>query len=574
MNVNGYEFSEWTFSTGGEIAFARKDGKRYFIKRYNAALKPSETASPEIRAIQEEKFFRLTGRRDRINAALAEADDPTVVKTVETFVHDCHLIEVNVCVENVATVSEVSILSEKEKAEALLSAARAVALIHAKGLVHSDIKPSNLLMVKEGGRVEARLIDFDSSYFTDEKHTLKSVCGDDFYGAPETVANMGDDDPELRSYLSEKADIFSLGLTLYEYYTGKKYDTGADETRVWSLVCDGEKISLGDDIEEPLRSTIEKMLRYEPADRPSAQEVCDVIAGMVAKKTTEEKREAPKKKTEEPEAPKVKARGGAGVMTRPDDGYPLTDPWREDNIDLIKENLEFYGFVRVERISDPKGDRYYKLIKRNGMSVLRKKEQLILMMCAREKDEAVVSEEETSDTREVVNAETASADETAVEAPEAEEIERELPEDGVIAGECDICAPWDGHDIVFVRDTLVGLGCKKVERMNPAKKLYRIVFARESNVNTREECISRGYAVEKFPAAARGGVSERTLNKMWDGDSGSFDRSAMAAKRVSSIARCVHDGHKEYEVTFMTPSGKERKCILDYSSLRMLGLIV
>ena len=29
MNVNGYEFSEWTFSTGGEIAFARKDGKRY-----------------------------------------------------------------------------------------------------------------------------------------------------------------------------------------------------------------------------------------------------------------------------------------------------------------------------------------------------------------------------------------------------------------------------------------------------------------------------------------------------------------------------------------------------------------
>ena len=110
--------------------------------------------------------------------------------------------------------------------------------------------------------------------------------------------------------------------------------------------------------------------------------------------------------------------------------------------------------------------------------------------------------------------------------------------------------------------------------MNPAKKLYRIVFSRESNVNTREECISRGYAVEKFPAAARGGVSERTLNKMWDGDSGSFDRSAMAAKRVSSIARCVHDGHKEYEVTFMTPSGKERKCILDYSSLRMLGLIV
>ena len=188
--------------------------------------------------------------------------------------------------------------------------------------------------------------------------------------------------------------------------------------------------------------------------------------------------------------------------------------------------------------------------------------------------EAFVSDEETSDTREVVNAETASADETAVEAPEAEETERELPEDGVIAGECDICAPWDGHDIIFVRDTLVGLGCKKVERMNPAKKLYRIVFARESNVNTREECISRGYAVEKFPATARGGVSERTLNKMWDGDSGSFDRSAMAAKRVSSIARCVHDGHKEYEVTFMTPSGKERKCILDYSSLRMLGLIV
>ncbi len=570
MNVNGYELTEWTFSTGGEIAVAKKDGKSYFLKRYNSALMPSESASPQTRARLEEKFSRLKGRRDRINGTLDEIDDPTVVKTVETFIDECHLIEVNSFVENVIGAPEFAALPAKQKGEALLSAVKAVALIHEKGLVHSDIKPANLLMVRTGDKVEARIIDFDSSYFLDETATLKNVCGDDFYGSPETVANMGDNDPELRSYLSEKADIFSLGLTLYEYYTGVKFDTGREEKRVWSLLCDGEEVRIGEEVKEPLRATIQKMISYEPADRPSAREVCDAIASIATKSRGEEEPAAMTGAPAERTAPARRApvtrasiHRGEGVTTKPDDGYPADEPWREDNIEFVKEGLDFYEFVKIERILDAKGGRYYKLTKRNGVNLMRKKEQLIIMGCACEKK----------------GGEKAGVEEIAREADAADgielvgESEPGLPEEGAVSGECELCAPWEGHGIIFVKDTLIGIGCKKVERADSGAKTYRFIFDRESETDTLAECIEKGYAVEREPAAASTAVSERELNKLWEGDEGAFDAGVMEARRIKSIARCVCKGHREYEVVFVTPAGTERRCILDYASLKVLGLI-
>lgn len=579
MNVNGYELTEWTFSTGGEIAVAKKGGKSYFLKRYNSALMPSESASPETRARLEEKFSRLKGRRDRINGALDEIDDPTIVKTVETFIDECHLIEVNSFVENVIGVSEFAALPAKQKGEALLSAVKAVALIHAKGLVHSDIKPSNLLMIKMGDKVEARVIDFDSGYFLDETTTLKNVCGDDFYGSPETVANMGDNDPELRSYLSEKADIFSLGLTLYEYYTGEKFYTGREETRVWSLLCDGEEVRIGEEVKEPLRTTIQKMISYEPADRPTAREVCDAIASIATDARGEEEaaatgapagRVAPARRAPVREAPVTRAsiHSGAGVTTKPDDGYPLDEPWREDNIEFVKETLDFYEFVKIERILDAKGERYYKLTKRNGVNLMRKKEQLIIMGCACEKTGDEADRDESSGVGEIASEVDATDGIELVGEPEPG-----LPEDGAVRGECEICEPWEGHVIVFVKDTLIGIGCKKVERADGGAKTYRFIFERGSETDTLAECIEKGYAVEREPAAVSRAVTEREINKLWDGDDGAFDAGIMETRRIRSIARCVYKGHREYEVVFVTPAGTERRCILDYASLKVLGVI-
>lgn len=581
MNINGYDLSEWTFSTGGEVAVARKGGRSYFLKRYNAALMPSEGASPETRAKQEEKFSRMKGRRDRINATLDEIDDPTIVKTVESFIDECHLIEVNSFVENVTEAAEVAALPAKQKLKALLSAVHAVALIHAKGLVHSDIKPPNLLMVRSGDNVEARLIDFDSSYFTDETATLKGVGGDDFYGAPETVANMGDSDPELRSYLSEKADIFSLGLTLYEYYTGEKFYTGKKETRVWSLLCDGEEVTVGEEVKEPLRKTIQKMISYEPADRPTARQVYDVIAAMATesggerepsdtvspvRRRTPERREPPAR---EPSVRRTSVHGGAGTTASPDDGYPLNEPWREDNIEFVKEYFDYYEFVNIERILDAKGERYYRLTKRNGVNLMRKKEQLMIMGCAREK--TALAAEESADVRGSVEEAAVSDATDGIEL--VEETGAELPAEGTVTGECAVCDPWPGHRIIFAGETLAGLGCKKVERADRGAKTYRFVFERTCETDTLAECIEKGYAVEKEPTSVSRTVTEREVGILWEGDEGTFDADVMSGKRVRSIARCMYRGHKEYEVIFVTPAGTERRCILDYASLKVLGLI-
>lgn len=90
-----------------------------------------------------------------------------------------------------------------------------VARCHARGIIHRDIKPSNII-VTEGG--ELRLIDFDVAAYRGARSTWPGRedvrIGTLPYSAPEQIL-----DPATATY--ETADIFSLGVVLYEMITGR-----------------------------------------------------------------------------------------------------------------------------------------------------------------------------------------------------------------------------------------------------------------------------------------------------------------------------------------------------------------
>jgi len=109
-------------------------------------------------------------------------------------------------------------------------ALRALAAAHSKGIVHRDLKPDNIFIVRQpSGPPKIKLIDFGISKFAEtggaEKLTQTgSVMGTPAYMAPEQARGS--------SSLDHRADLYSMGVILYEMLSGKLPFAGSNFTEV------------------------------------------------------------------------------------------------------------------------------------------------------------------------------------------------------------------------------------------------------------------------------------------------------------------------------------------------------
>ncbi len=94
-------------------------------------------------------------------------------------------------------------------------ACKALKYAHSKNVVHRDIKPANLLLSKEG---EVKLVDFGIA--TSESEAEQGLTRDGMtLGSP---SYMAPEQFENTRHVDGRADIYSLGVMLYEMVTGKK----------------------------------------------------------------------------------------------------------------------------------------------------------------------------------------------------------------------------------------------------------------------------------------------------------------------------------------------------------------
>ena len=105
--------------------------------------------------------------------------------------------------------------------------ADALAYAHSKGVIHRDIKPANIFMV---GRTQPRVLDFGIARITHQHDGSGDIAaGSPYYMAPEQVRQQPVD---------RRADVFSLGVVLYELLTDKKPFTGRTLTEITGSVLD------------------------------------------------------------------------------------------------------------------------------------------------------------------------------------------------------------------------------------------------------------------------------------------------------------------------------------------------
>ena len=154
--------------------------------------------------------------------------------------------------------------------------AAALAAAHDAGVLHRDLKPSNILVGRKGGLY---ITDFGIATRGGRTHETTHDGGAGILGTP---AYMAPEETERGGVASERSDLYSLGLILYELVTGAPaFDaTDLDTLLAMQRSSAPEPPSrLVPDINPALEALILRLLAKDPAHRPpSARAVLDALA--------------------------------------------------------------------------------------------------------------------------------------------------------------------------------------------------------------------------------------------------------------------------------------------------------
>ncbi|MCX4881151.1 serine/threonine-protein kinase [Streptomyces sp. NBC_00847] len=148
---------------------------------------------------------------------------------------------------------------------ALLTAqiADALAASHADGVVHRDLKPANVLLRQNGGQMHPMLTDFGIARLADSPGLTRTH---EFVGTPAYVAP---ESAEGRPQTSA-VDIYGAGILMYELVTGRPPFGGGSALEVLHQHLSAEP-RRPSTVPDPLWTVIERCLRKNPDERPSAE---------------------------------------------------------------------------------------------------------------------------------------------------------------------------------------------------------------------------------------------------------------------------------------------------------------
>lgn len=167
--------------------------------------------------------------------------------------------------------------SEDEIRGILHDAIAGLSYLHGKCILHRDIKPHNLLMTTQG---KVKLCDYGVAIKVEsrENDILKSTEGTYHFMAPE-MWNY-----DIKEFSGIKADIWALGVTLYAMTYNKMPFWADNELELANVIVKEEPSFQYDrEVSLELKQLILKLLKKDPEERPSLEEILQSDAFMTKK---------------------------------------------------------------------------------------------------------------------------------------------------------------------------------------------------------------------------------------------------------------------------------------------------
>jgi serine/threonine protein kinase len=278
--LNGYRLLEDFRVVGAglsEWSFAERGGRIYFIKRFLSPtyLDDDAPGSERTKAKKRARCATFEAHHRGIQAAMAPLTTygGNLIATLDFFRIGAKYYKVTERVD-VAGLQprDVATLDFPGQLVLLKTVAHSLKILHDLRIVHSDLKPSNVLIKRTEFGYTTKLIDFDSSYIVGNPPPAEEIVGTMNYYSPELVRYIqGSAGP---GELSEASDIFALGLIYAEYLTGSlpAFDPAFHEAAI--AVLHGQSLKLAPSrAPAPVVELVERMLLPDPAARPGVAQV-------------------------------------------------------------------------------------------------------------------------------------------------------------------------------------------------------------------------------------------------------------------------------------------------------------
>jgi serine/threonine-protein kinase len=168
-----------------------------------------------------------------------------------------------------------------EACDIVIEACDALADAHARGMVHRDLKPGNLFAARApDGRTRVKVLDFGLSKVAAQNRQVAltstgTILGTPHYMAPEQLKSSKDADA--------RADIWSLGVILYELLSGKEPFDGTSFGMLFSNIVSKEPaplLSSCPDVATGLAEIVHRCLKKNRDDRYA--NVTDLVSALAA----------------------------------------------------------------------------------------------------------------------------------------------------------------------------------------------------------------------------------------------------------------------------------------------------